>query len=154
MLVVKYNTKFDNQIDSLRRVASRSPLNHKHGACLMTGNKIVSIGFNKYIRQDIINDKLVKFSMHAEMDALCKLDKVKGMDILIIRIGNDLKLKNSRPCNSCINKLASRGIRKVFYSNECGNIVFEYIDDMEKIHYSSGERIRCKQLNKTTPLNM
>lgn len=146
MLVVKYNTKFDNHIDSLRRVASHSPLNHKHGACLMKSNKIISMGFNKYIRQDIINDKLVKFSMHAEIDALCKLDKVRGMDILIIRIGNDLKLKNSRPCNSCINKLSSRGIRKVFYSNEYGNIVFEYIDDMEKIHYSSGERIRC--LNK------
>jgi deoxycytidylate deaminase len=139
--------KLDEHIDVLRKIANHSNLiNNKHGACLLKGNKMHSIGYNKYIRTDVINDQTVRFTIHAEIDALCKIDNkyTKGMDILIIRIGNakTQKLRNSRPCNACIDKLIQRGIRKVYYSNQDGNIVFEFLHDMKKLHISSGYSMR------------
>ena len=148
MLGQKYcNSKLDDHIKLLRKIADNSSLSNKHGACLMKNDKIFSLGFNKYIKRNIINNHDIKFTIHAEIDALCKLDNkiVKGLDILIIRIGNcskTSKLKNSRPCNSCICKLEQKGIRKVYYSNEYGEIVYEFIQNMPKIHISSGHRIR------------
>ena len=80
--------------------------------------------------------------MHAEITVFEKLPrkKVKGMDILVIRINKNFALKNSRPCNQCIDKLIKFGIRKVFYSNEDGIIVSEFVERMEKIHISSGTK--------------
>jgi deoxycytidylate deaminase len=141
----KLYDKFYDNIQTLRRIAQNSPLQHKHGACLMKNNKIITIGYNKYIKKSLVNNIFVKFTIHAEIDALCKLDKklIKGHDILIIRISKS-HLKNSRPCNSCIEKLKSRGIRKVYYSNEYGNIVCEFLEDMPKLHDSSGHRFYNK----------
>jgi deoxycytidylate deaminase len=141
----KFYNKFYDKIQKLRKIAQNSPLQHKHSACLIKGNKMITMGYNKYIKESIINNILVKFAIHAEIDALCKIDKklIKGHDILIIRISRS-HLKNSRPCNSCIEKLKSRGIRKVYYSNECGNIVCEFLENMTKLHDSSGHRMYNK----------
>ena len=127
-----YEKYYDN-IQTLKRIAQNSPLQHKHSACLMKGDKIISKGYNKFIKKSIINNNIVKISIHAEIDALCKLDRkmTKGNDILIIRISNSYKLKNSRPCDDCITKLKLRGIRKVYYSNEFGSIVCEYLTEMK-----------------------
>jgi deoxycytidylate deaminase len=144
----KFYDKFYDNIQKLKKIAENSPLQHKHSACLMKGDKIISIGYNKYIKESIINNNIVKFTIHAEIDALCKLDKklIKGHDILIIRISKSCNLKNSRPCNSCIEKLKRRGIRKVYYSNEYGNIVCEFLEDMSKLHICSGDRFYNKHV--------
>ncbi len=139
-VVNKYDLKFSDHLNVLKKVAMNSDLNHKHGACLMNGNTIYSIGFNRYIKEN--------FTIHAEVDAICKLNikSLKGLDILIIRINTktNCKLKNSRPCNACIDKLSERGIRKVYYSNDLGQIVYEYIENMQKIHTSSGYLYKSK----------
>jgi|688.fasta_scaffold21766_2 deoxycytidylate deaminase len=134
-----YNKFYDN-IETLKKIAKNSRLQHKHSACLMKHDKIITIGYNKYVKEN----NVVRFTIHAEIDALCKLDKklIKGHDILIIRISKSCNLKNSRPCNSCIEKLKRRCIRKVYYSNEYGNIVCEFLEDMHKLHVCSGDRFR------------
>lgn len=149
MSVIKCDgSKFQDQINILKKIAGYSTLTNKHGACLLIGNKIYTIGYNKYIREDIINDQLIKFTIHAEIDALCKVDNrlIKGMDILIIRLGNPRtnKLRNSRPCNACIEKLYQKGIRRVYYSDENGDIVYEFAESMPKSHISSGYQMRWK----------
>ena len=73
----------------------------------------------------------------------------KGNDILIIRISNSCKLKNSRPCDDCITKLKLRGIRKVYYSNEFGSIVCEYLTEMKNLHKSSGHKFVDKILHRS-----
>lgn len=137
-----FNLKFSNNIESLREIAKNSNLLHKHGACLIQNDKIISYGYNKSIKEIIIDNKMVKFSIHAEMNVLFNLKKINYTknitDILIIRIGNSNKLKNSRPCNSCIDKMIKKGIRKVYYSDENGNIKCEFVDSMLKLHISSG----------------
>jgi deoxycytidylate deaminase len=141
MSVIKCDpSKFEEHIHLLRKIATFSSLTHKHSACLIKGGKVYTFGYNRYIKRDRVNDKYIKYTIHAEIDALCKLKLTKGMDILIIRLGNPKtnKLRNSRPCNSCIDKLIQRGIRKVYYSDENGDIVYEFLESMEKLHVSSG----------------
>jgi deoxycytidylate deaminase len=139
--------KFEDHVQFLRKIADHSALTNKHSACIIGGDKIISFGYNRCIKTRIKDNQLVKFTIHAEVDALCKIDSriIKGKDILIIRIGNPRtkKLRNSRPCNECIDKLSRYDIRKVYYSNENGDIVYEFLESMPKLHTSSGNQIRC-----------
>lgn len=128
----------DDMLNTLKKAAMRSSVESKHAAALLKGNyknKII-IGFNRPIKE-----KIKYKTIHAEMNAIYNFpyDKkaIKGMDIIVIRNKNG-NLKNSRPCNHCIEEMCNVGIRKVFYSNDEGKIVFEYIEKMEKTHISSG----------------
>lgn len=130
--------KLENAVLFLKKCAMNSNMVHKHSACLLRGDKIVAVGVNKYLG---INGGKIKMSVHAELDAIRYNRYLKGMDILIIRVGKTT-LQNSRPCNSCIDKLRQRGVRRAYYSNSNGDIVYELIDDMPKIHCSSGNAFR------------
>lgn len=135
--------KINNILPLLIKIASHSTVNQRHSAALINGNTIYNIGINKYCSKSKLS------TIHAEIDALMSFDKkyfksLKGMDILIIRINqnnncNNRKLKISRPCNNCIDTLRKFDIRKVYYSDEYGNIVFEYLYDMQKKHTSAGQ---------------
>lgn len=138
--------KFAQHVETLQKVAVNSAVTHKHAACLMKGGKVMGIGINKYFQIKMHNETM-NLSVHAEMDVLAGIStKIsKGMDILIIRVTKSLTLRNSRPCNVCIDKLRQRGIRKAYYSNSEGQIVYEFVDSMPKLHASSGckARQRC-----------
>ena len=128
--------------DILIKFAENSDVNQRHSAAIIKGDKILNIGFNKYCTL------AKKNTIHAEMDVLFSLKKkcknqIKGVDIIIIRISNfnSDTLKNSRPCNHCIEYLQKYSIRKVYYSNEYGNIVCERLENMEKKHISSGHKM-------------
>lgn len=138
--------KLSSAIDVLKKNAQNSPLTYKHSACLLKNGKIFAIGFNKYYGIKLNNEK-INLSIHAEMNVLLSKNYkiLKGMDILIIRVGNSNKLQNSRPCNTCIDKMKKKGIRKAYYSNSDGDIVYEFIDNMPKLHQSSGNSIRIQQ---------
>lgn len=142
--------KFEDHIRFLRKLADNSALTNKHSACVIRGDRIITFGYNKCIKKSIIRDQTIKFTIHAEVDALCKVDNklLRGLDILIIRLGNSRtkKLRNSRPCNACIDRLLQYGIRKVYYSNEDGEIVYEFLESMPKLHTSSGYQMRCKKV--------
>ena len=149
---IEYNRiyKLETIINTLKKNALNSSLHYKHSACILKNNKILSIGNNKYFKNILIENEIVKLSIHAEIDALFKNSNknVKGLDILIIRVGEkSCNLKNSRPCNSCIEKLKEKGIRKVYYSNDKGNIVYEFLENMPKLHDSSGFLIKNKLKN-------
>lgn len=142
-LGIKYSSnKLDKPISILTKKAlnSTSCVQNKHIACLIKGDKIFSIGVNKCIKKIHFGDQIAKSTVHAETNAVLQSDlrSTKGMDILIIRVNKSKKLQNSRPCNSCIDKLKKHGIRKAYYSNNHGEIVWEFIDKMPKIHVSSG----------------
>ena len=136
--------KFMESLDILKKKAKNSGLQHKHSACLIKGNKICAIGINKFLKEINVNNVRGKTTIHAEIDAILNFNakSLKGMDIIIIRVGPSNNLQNSRPCNSCIEKMRKKGIRKAYYSDENGDIVYEFIDDMPKIHISSGNLFR------------
>lgn len=150
-----YHYKFLEYITFLKKKAASSDISYKHAAALIDSAHIYSSGVNRFVKTFQIKSKETNEiqthfkTVHAEINVFSKMPKksVKGLDILVIRINKQLALKNSRPCNNCIDKLKKIGIRKVFYSNENGNIIGEFINDMEKYHISSGtkfmERISC-----------
>ena len=137
-----YNYKFEDSLKLLKKTANESIVHYKHAAALISGDIIYSFGANKFIKEVKINEQIYYKTIHAEINVFNKLPKkkVRGMDILVIRINKHFELKNSRPCAQCIDKLHKMGIRRVFYSNEYGNIVSEFVENMEKTHISSGTR--------------
>ena len=140
--------KFSNILPMLKKMALNSPLANKHAACLFRGDELFSFGVNKYFNVKIQN-KNILLGIHAEVDALSNLNAkmLNGMDILIIRCNKNQKLQSSRPCNACIKKLQQKGIRKAYYSTSDEKIVCELVDEMPKVHDSSGVRAR-KNINK------
>lgn len=131
-------------MNDLIKTAMKSTVNNKHSAVLIKNDIIYKSAYNKFIKEITIkknnNTYTHHLTRHAEINALYNNKNIKGMDIIVIRIDKmGTKLKNSRPCDNCILKMRKLGIRKVFYSNEKGNIVFEYVNNMEFLHICSGQ---------------
>lgn len=152
---------FDQSIlNDLIKTAMKSTVNNKHSAVLIKNNTIYKSAYNKFIKEITVrknnNTYIHYITVHAEINAVYSnynKKNVKGMDILVIRVDRiGAKLKNSRPCNNCICKLKKIGIRKVFYSNEKGDIVFEYVNNMEFLHISSGHNNLNKRNESTIAL--
>jgi tRNA(Arg) A34 adenosine deaminase TadA len=127
-------------IDRLIKKATKSNVNNKHSAGLIINNKIYSYGINRYLKNNQ--------TIHAEINIFEKLKKhiklLCGYDIIVIRINKNNILRNSRPCNNCIIKLKKFGIRRIFYSNNSGDVVYEYLNDMQFNHISSGNRWKIR----------
>lgn len=132
----------DYILNDLKHIAMKSDVSNKHSAALIKNNTIYKYACNKFIRKEIINDEIYHLTIHAEINAIYSYynkKNVKGYDIIVIRINKlGTELKNSRPCNHCINKLIKLGISKVYYSNENGDIVYEYLENMKLLHICSG----------------
>lgn len=145
--------RYNDLLEHLKRVAMFSEISFKHAAALIKGYTIYSSGYNKYIKEIEIKgvkNKQYK-TIHAEVNVICNFPYrklIKGMDIIVIRINKSSSLRNSRPCSDCINKLEKVGIRKVFYSDENGELVSEFVKDMPKNHISSGSRYFNNCLSK------
>lgn len=85
-------------------------------------------------------------TVHAEVSAMSKIPKnmLNGADIVVIR--NNGSLKNSKPCLNCLNKMKKYGIRQVYYSDYGGNIVSEYVNEMNTSYVSCGIRHNYKKI--------
>jgi deoxycytidylate deaminase len=131
-------------LDNLKKTAMKSSVNNRHSAALIKKDVILNLSYNKFIKQIKHCKSIHYLTIHAEVNAICSYyDKknVRGMNIIVIRIDNyGIKLKNSRPCNDCIIKLRKFGISKVYYSNEKGDIVFEFLDNMKFLHICSSRK--------------
>ena len=57
---------------------------------------------------------------------------------MVVRIGKTGEIKNSRPCNHCIETMIKYKIKKVLYSTDEGCLVCEKPENMKKTHVSSG----------------
>ena len=61
--------------------------------------------------------------MKLRFNKLLKIKHVENSDIWVIRILKNGKIVNSEPCLSCIVAMKRYGIKRVFYSNEIGDII-------------------------------
>ena len=66
-----------------------------------------------------------------------KNGKVKKNDLIVIRSNRAGVLSNSRPCFNCLNMMKAVNIRKVFYTDNEGNVVSEIVKDMLSIQASA-----------------
>jgi tRNA(Arg) A34 adenosine deaminase TadA len=118
--MVKLIEAIDLAIDQAKK--SSGPF--KHGCVIMSGKNIVSKG-NNHIRT-----KVGTLSIHAEMDAIWKMDsdQYSNKKAVIVRLSNGgTKLSNSRPCSICMGLLKQHGINTIAYSTASGKIQLEQI---------------------------
>jgi len=96
------------------------------------------------------NGECICFSTHAEMDVLHKVLKrtriqpfkdfvdLSDYVIVVVRVSRDGCIKNSRPCDQCLDTMVKYRIKKILYSNDLGTFESAKPENMEKLHVSSG----------------
>jgi hypothetical protein len=57
---------------------------------------------------------------------------------VVVRFGKCGELKNSRPCNNCLETMVKYKIKRIMYSVDDGSVISEKPENMEKKHISSG----------------
>ena len=57
---------------------------------------------------------------------------------MVVRINKNGLLRNSRPCNQCLDTMIKYRIKKIVYSTDDGNINCEKPENMKQLHVSSG----------------
>lgn len=140
---IKSREKFNFALPLLKKIASYSDIAYKHAAALIHNDRIFSYGYNTFVPFKKINNIQIYKTIHAELSVFKHFPKkcVKGLDILVIRVNKQCSLRNSRPCDHCIEYLQRIGIRKVYYSTDCGQIVCEFVNKMIKKHISASAKI-------------
>jgi deoxycytidylate deaminase len=142
--------KFHNIIHILKKNASNSEISYKHAAAIINGTELCAVNVNKYIGSHLVyniygKDIVYHKTIHAEINVIGNSPgpkkNLKGLDIIVIRTNSHGVLCNSRPCNNCINKMNKIGIRKVYYSTQDGNIVYEFVKEMQLTHKSHGQKL-------------
>lgn len=124
---------------------------YRHTACCVNGQNMYSIGENS--TKELWHGCC--YYIHAEMDALnkfCNIRKIyniKKVSILVIRVGNDGLLKNSRPCSKCLwfmkyqSERQGIKIKNIYYSLTDGTInVVKYSDLVNDHDYHVSRRFR------------
>lgn len=108
-------------LDLALKIAETSDCNSKHGAVIVKGGRVMSVGVNKFrndpafVPSDVKNGRGTIFSIHAEEFALSRAGDVKGAVMYIARLSKRGPAF-SRPCNHCAKKLIKAGIKTVVYT--------------------------------------
>ena len=133
-------------IDKYEHLNNQSGFHHYSG--LYKNGKNVSIGCNTL--RNVYNNSCIFYSTHAEMSVIykflksCKLQPFKDFIdlsnyvIVVVRYGKDGCLKNSRPCDHCLEMMEKYRIKKIIYSNDEGYVTCDKPENMERLHTSSG----------------
>lgn len=86
---------------------------------IVKGGSIISTGINKFRNNpENIPEDLIKTScsVHAEVDAIRKVNNVKGATIYVARVNKAGYGVLSRPCDNCFTEIKKAGIRKVVHT--------------------------------------
>lgn len=96
---------------ALQRAAFRSPFNFRHAVLVVSGGRVLSLGYNTYCR-------------HAEVNALSKLwaSNRSGVVVYSVRFNRRGQLRMAKPCPACEAYLREYGIKSVVYSDREGQL--------------------------------
>lgn len=84
-----------------------------------------------------------------------KKEKIKKVDIAVVRLTRTGDLANARPCRKCLDMMRNLNVRKVFYSTGFGNeIKKELVKDMISIQDSSSSKYFEKMTSRGLNLNV
>jgi deoxycytidylate deaminase len=104
-------------INAAIALARTSTLPQKHGAIIVRGGSIISVGVNR--RRNNPQHDLEHATYHAEEIALRgRLKKtIQGGTLYVARVSKLDIPALSRPCNRCFTKLHEMGIKEIIYTN-------------------------------------
>jgi len=103
----------------------------KLGAIVFKGKTPLSSGTNLARKT---SPDMIRFGkprpVHAEQNALIShkhYDTFKGTDLVVVRLGRDGKIRMSKPCSECTKLIEAAKIKKVYFTNEAGNVEMLYV---------------------------
>jgi pyrimidine deaminase RibD-like protein len=98
---------------AIRRARTSDHTLYQHGCVVVKNGRVLAAEANRNWR-------------HAEVRALSKIKgKKENLTLWSVRIKKDGRIGNAKPCAKCRTFLVENGVRKLFYSNERGEIVKE-----------------------------
>jgi deoxycytidylate deaminase len=101
----------------------------RHGAILVRNGKIVNAAHNTLYH----HAKCALFTTTRKRFERCR----PIYDVYIVRIAADGRLTNSKPCAQCVEVLQKiQLLRRVYYSDENGNIQMTRIRNLQNNHLS------------------
>lgn len=102
-----------------KKVAETSMCTQKHGAVIVRGGRVLSLGVNKQRNDTMVYSPLTdRVTTHAEMDALSRVKNPHGATIYVARVNNLGEDRYSRPCDNCYKQLVAVGIKRIVYTEE------------------------------------
>lgn len=115
----KLSKKEASFLSLAKNLAESSSCRMKHGAVVVSGGRIMSLGINSMKNNParISEEHIPDASMHAEMDAMRKVKgSLKGATIYVARVNNQGVEMISRPCERCYLAIEKAGISKIVYT--------------------------------------
>jgi tRNA(Arg) A34 adenosine deaminase TadA len=121
----------DSVFDFAIEVAKSSLSKKKVGSVLLYKNKVIATATNLERKSHPLQAKLAekvglkeKIYLHSEIAALVKC-REECDAIVVARVNNQNKLRNSKPCPICSLALKQANVSKVYYSTDDG-FLYEY----------------------------
>lgn len=129
--------------------ALKSSLSWRHGAVLFSKKTVISTACN------CLGNRICGYdvpSIHAEAQCLHNIYRRAGRlgeipltpnsrknnsHLLVIRINPQKQLIQSKPCCMCIYLLRLYGVKRVYYTNQQGDLCYQNINHIEQIVYCS-----------------
>lgn|SRR5574344_2900400 len=116
----KLSNKDTAMLERAKKAASTSTCKTRHGAVVVSGGSVRSIGVNSYHQPDI---KMLDFvprsgwSIHAEEAALRAVGySAPGAVIYVARVDKEGNDRLSKPCPRCQKLIDASGIKRVVYT--------------------------------------
>lgn len=125
--------KIQNILDILKNIAEEiEPVsNVRIAAAIVKHGTIISVGVNKKKTDPFVHkynrDNKNKIYIHAELSAIKKavnrIHDLSGCIIVVCRVNNRGEYRMCKPCKMCHAAIIEYGIRKIYYTDEKGNVV-------------------------------
>lgn len=114
-------------LSTARFCATKSTARNTHGAVIVKGGRVLSVGWNKNRNHPkVVSPEHIKSdcSYHAEEVAIREAGEanVKGAVIYVARINRNGHDRDSKPCSKCAALIEKVGIKRVIFTMEAGEI--------------------------------
>ena len=116
----------DNFLQLAIETAKSSPSRRKIGAVLLKKSKVIATAVNLEKKSHPLQAKLAKrvglcekIYLHAEVSALIKA-REDADTIVVARVDNQGRLRNSKPCPICSFALEQEGVSNIYYTTNEG----------------------------------
>lgn len=115
--------KIKRIFDLAINVAQQSTHLYRHGSVLVHHGKIIntacnSVHYSKFAKRFYCKARKDWVSRHAELSVVLNMPKHQtcGGVVYVVRINNNLKMMNSKPCSICMDVCFFVGVKRIVYS--------------------------------------